>query len=355
MTQYNITVPHEIIAEEFFSCESGTAFTSCFENNCTPAYMPELLCFKIQAPAQSNLWNGQFYTTASLMITGRSRKGLPLVAFTHTKNPLNNAAKINETIALGLVNGAGMLSNHEFYKILEQQDDKTVFVLDYNTLYDSPRGEISLATALSHPFVIPFCGGQKYAEQYLKKYKQITQRYTINLTYGDDAYLRPLARLLYLSIDGSFDGLASIESSNNLLGLKTDRLFTSREKSTSNLPLETLIQLAQKYIAPIVLTQYEAELRDAYGTQHDATNYSADFPPPLPSRVLPPPSNSPPTPPLSSSRDLAQRDSRPPIPNALTTPGHLSTLHRIVPQGRPTTTLQSITSFGSEEKKKSWK
>ncbi len=346
MNQYKLRTSLEIIAQEFTAIEPGAAFTQCFEQKCTPAYMPELLHFKIDVSAESKLWQ-QWYTSASIIITGRSKKGNAVVAFVHTENPLNNSTKILETIALGLQNGAGMLPTYEFNKILEQQDNTNIFVIDYDSLYHYPIQEIPLDDALSHPFVIPFCGGKEIAAQYLKKYREVTTKNTITLQYGDDAQLRPLARLLYLAPGGSFDATASLESSNYLLGIKENTLFSSRTKSNSQYSIDDLLTLAQQYVPPIVLKQYEAQLRVLAGTQHSAKEYSPDFPPPLPTQTLPLPSRTLPAPePISQpnpSHELARQQPRPPISNALTHPS-LSALHRIVPLGKPTTNLQLVDS-----------
>src|SRR3989338_1828304 len=351
MTQYRMRASKEIIAQEFPGIEPGAAFTHCFEQKCTPAYMPELLRFKIDASAESNLWQ-QWYSSASIIITGRSKQGNAVIAFDHTQNPLNNSTKIRETIALGLQNGAGTLPIHEFYQILDNQDDTNIFVIDYNPLPHTHIQEIPLNDALTHPFVISFCGGKEIAQQYLQKYSQVTKKKTITISYRDDAHLRPLARLLYLADDSSFDAHATLESGNYLLGLKENTLFQSRTKSNSQnsqYSIDDLLALAKQYVAPIVLQQYEAQLRILAGTQHSAKEYSPDFPPPLPTKTLPLPSRTLPPPDSSSassnshrssSHDLVRQQPHPPISNALTNPSSLSPLHRLIPIGKPTTTFQ---------------
>src|SRR3989338_3725498 len=348
MTQYRMRASKEIIAQEFPGIEPGAAFTHCFEQKCTPAYMPELLRFKIDASAESNLWQ-QWYTSASIIITGRSKKGNAIIAFDHTQNPLNNSTKIRETIALGLQNGAGTLPIHEFYQILDHQDDTDIFVIDYNPLPHTHIQEIPLSSALTHPFVISFCGGKEIAQLYLQKYSQVTKKKTITISYRDDAHLRPLARLLYLDPCISFYAHATLESGNYLLGLKENTLFQSRTKSNSQYSIDDLLTLAQQYVPPIVLKQYEAQLRILAGTQHSAKEYSPDFPPPLPTQNLPLPSRPLPPPDSSSassnshrssSHDLVRQQPHSPISNALTNPSSLSPLHRIIPIGKPTTIFQ---------------
>ncbi len=346
MTQYKLRASQDIIAEEFTGSSPGAAFDQCLAQKCTPAYMPELLRFKIAASAESQLWK-QWYTSASAIITGRTKKGTSVVVFTHTQNQLNTSSKIKELITLGSRNGAGTLSTHEFYKMIEQQDNDKIFVVDYQTLYRSPSHEIDIHDALSHPFVIPFCGGRKYAEQYLKRYHDVTNQKTIMLRYGDDATIQPLARLLYLTPTGSFDGSASIESSNYLFGLKEDSLFSSRLKSNNTPSLEILLQLAQQYVPPIALKSYEAQLRLLCSSPQKSQEYSSDVPPPLPSRALPPPfpsSSSPSSTPSNSSLALAVLLQSPhPIydPSPSSSPS-LSTLHRLRMPGRPTTNLQLV-------------
>lgn len=358
---------HKIIAQDFTHFTPGTAFQQCITQNYTPAYMPELLRFKIAASPESNLWK-KWYTSGSIIITGISKKSTPVVAFVHKENSLNNERRIKETVAFGLHNGAGIIPNYEFYKILEQQDDQQIFVVDYNTLYKNHQHEINVEEALSHPFVIPFCGGKKNAKQYLKKYHEVTKQNTIKLMYGDDPHLQPLARLLYLTPNGSFDGSASLESSNCLLGLKEDTLFASRSQPKNQPSLESLLQLAKKYIPPVMLPQYEEELKTMSNhtpnqyNQPNQLSYSTDSPPPLPSSHTSRPSptsiqsnkllNSPHTlnapssskvipiralpSPQKTSNSLetttslkATNPNNPQTPQYITLESHLSTLHRL--------------------------
>lgn len=141
-------------------------------------YMPDLLNFRVSSDKDSTIWSN-WYLTPSIMITGKSKQGKPVVAYVHKNNWLfQNPEKIKNSIEnRTLINGAAVMPPHEFHKILDLEDGKTVFVRDYELFKNAHSGILSLDEALKHPQTIPFCGGVEIAEKYLLKHQKI---------YGDE-------------------------------------------------------------------------------------------------------------------------------------------------------------------------
>src|SRR3989344_5558178 len=82
----------------------------------------------------------------------------------------------------------------EFQRLLDLEDGKRVFVVDYGKLRDSKSGTLSIEQALEHPQIIPFLGGEARAEAYLQKHSKIYGD-RIGIWHGDYLGNNPVWRV----------------------------------------------------------------------------------------------------------------------------------------------------------------
>ena len=153
-------------------------------------FMPEIADAKIN---DDSLWR-EWYSSVSLRATGRTKQGTPVVVYAHVPNFYSNPENIRQAKAQGLINGAGVLPEDEFQRLLSLEG-QGVFVVDYKALKNSQSDVIPVERALEHPQVIPFLGGLERAERYLAKHKEIVGN-TIGVCHNDDLQEQPVARPL---------------------------------------------------------------------------------------------------------------------------------------------------------------
>ena len=192
---------------------------ACSDAGYQALFMPELAMARSDAEKYSALWN-KWFLTPSVRATGRTKAGNSIVVYAHVPTSLSNPANIRKLIGDNvLVNGAGLMKEDEFYSLIDQDGNGRVFVVDYNTLRSSTNGMIKVDDALRHPQTKPFLGGEKIAEAYLTKHKDVYGK-NICVWHSDDLKDSPMARLLcadsyyglsdynYLNSSGRFLGVA---------------------------------------------------------------------------------------------------------------------------------------------------
>lgn len=173
------------------------ALRACYNAQCEPLYMPQLVDARITASKESPVW--QWYTTPSVIVTGKTKQGNAVVVYAHVPNYFSKPNNVAKAVSRGLVNRAGRMPPKEFYKLLDQEDKENVFVVDHDALRNAPLGVIEVAQALEHPQVIPFLGGQARAEQYLQKHQQVYNTNKIVVQHSNDFFVdEPLGRVLFL-------------------------------------------------------------------------------------------------------------------------------------------------------------
>ncbi|MBI5398325.1 hypothetical protein HZB03_02575 [Candidatus Woesearchaeota archaeon] len=178
------------------------ALEACIEAKHTPLYMPEVVDERIAAAEDSPLFQN-WLTTPSVRVTGKSKGGNKVVVYGHVPNYFSNPSNIRKAREAGLRNGAGIMPEPEFYTLLDREDGKIVFVVDYDRLRKSNSDVISVDDALQHPQTIPFLGGKERAEQYLVKHKAVYSK-NIGIWHSDDLDEKPLGRLLFLGYYGNY-------------------------------------------------------------------------------------------------------------------------------------------------------
>ncbi len=163
----------------------------CLEQNYLPMFAPDAAYARTLADKNSEIWEKAFFT-ASVKVTGISKQGNPVDVYAHIPNYFRNPGNIRLSKNLGLVNGASVFPLAEFYNLLDVENNRDVFVVDHDKLMNSRSGLICTEEAIEHPQTIPFLGGEKRAELYLKKCNC-----PIKILFKDDLSTEPLARLLY--------------------------------------------------------------------------------------------------------------------------------------------------------------
>jgi len=220
-------------------------------------FMPEIADAKIN---DDSLWR-EWYSSVSLRATGRTKQGTPVVVYAHVPNFYSNPENIRQAKAQGLINGAGVLPEDEFQRLLSLEG-QGVFVVDYKALKNSQSDVIPVERALNHPQVIPFLGGQKRAEIYLAKHKEVVGN-KIGVWHNDDLQEQPVARPLFFG-DGYVDVLGAnggFDSDGHFLGVQ----LNDAEGIAKKVPrLEDILALAPDFVPKIAREEYEKRVRDLY-------------------------------------------------------------------------------------------
>lgn len=249
-----IMIPHRTMHEgrEFERLETNgieNALRDCQEAGYDPQFMPALADARIEAPGEARIWQ-PWYTTPSLRATGKTQQGNPVVVYAHVPNYFSNSDNITTAREAGLRNGAGRMPREEFQRLLDLKDDETVFVVDYNTLKNSPSDVIKVSNALKHPQTIPFLGGQERAESYLRRHEQVYQRKDIGIWHSDDLADEPMARVLALGVNNFDDGLNGNNDLNYLARFVGVRRGASAPENKGPTE-EQLCRIIGEYVAPV--------------------------------------------------------------------------------------------------------
>ncbi len=262
-------IKKHVEGRDFVSDTPGKALDDCVQAGFRALSVPEIIDLRINASADSHLWT-QWYTTASMRAVGYSKQGRAVIVYAHGDIYFKRGAVIRAAIGAGLENGAGVIPLNEFYAMLEREDGKSVFVVDYARVHETFTGELTIEKAVEHPLLVPFCGGEARARRYLQKCREMYGNY-VKILHDDDVMERPLARLLYLGNKGALDSLASLESENNCLGI---------EETRGGLPLQELLVLVQHYVPKVAQGQFLQEVQRFY-----PSGLNPEMPPPLPQRA----------------------------------------------------------------------
>ena len=201
MPEEIIQIPVTVQGREFYDGESTNglwqALKACKDARCRALFMPEFADVRINSPEDARIWQNCYYTP-SARVTGKTKQGSAVVAYAHVPNYFSNPENIRKTIySKKLVNGAGLMPDKEFQKLLKLEDGVNVFVVDHQKLKNSKYNDISVDDALEHPQTIPFLGGQERAEAYLKRHREVFGN-KIGIGHTDDLSDKgALGRLLF--------------------------------------------------------------------------------------------------------------------------------------------------------------
>ncbi|MBI5061556.1 MAG: hypothetical protein HZB67_04555 [Candidatus Aenigmarchaeota archaeon] len=251
------------------------ALAECIEANHTPFYMPQVVDARIGAAKDSPIIR-KWWTTPSVCVTGKSKGGHKVVVYAHVPNYFSDPANIKTARKAGLRNGAGIMPELEFYALLDREDNRTVFVVDYATLRATPASVVNaVSKAHKHPQTIPFLGGKERAEQYLATHAEVYGS-RIVIWHSDDLDENPRGRLLFLGDDGDSLGLIcsnSLDHRGRFLGMgATERrengLVREAHARNGTAPdLEAVLGKLDHLLAPAIRDRAREELAPLYRKQ----------------------------------------------------------------------------------------
>lgn len=257
----NFKMPKEL--KEFYYSNLTTALENCLEAGYKPMFMPELADARINGKAAWDKW----YSTPSVRATGITKQGSKVVVYAHIDNPFSNPANIRKNVEQGLVNGAGIMLQDDFQKLLDAEDNKRVFVLDYNTLKNSGSGVVSIDSALEHPQTIPFLGGRDRAEAYLAKYKEAYNTDKIGVWHSDDLKDSPMGRLIFAgSVDsGGLNGNGGLSVGGRFLGVRNKKVCEADTQKIVMPNLDKILKYSRTFVPKYAQREYEKGLRELMG------------------------------------------------------------------------------------------
>ena len=183
-------------------------------------FMSELVDARILSDEGSVFWQKGF-NSQSVVVTGRTKGGSAVVVYGHVPSYFSDPANIRRSKERSLEDGAGYFPQKEFDRLLDLEDSKGVFVVDYERLKSSVSGVIGVSEALDHPMVVPFLGGQERAELYLRRHEQVVGS-MIGVYHVDDLRDTPVGRLLLVNSsngNGGLDGCGDLYKYGRFVGV----------------------------------------------------------------------------------------------------------------------------------------
>lgn len=198
----------------FYEDSVKEALVKMIRGKYRPLFAPEEVQHRIYS--LNGEWRN-YCTTGSIKATGRTKKGTPVVLYVHAHHPLLNLETLK---SLKPDEDEAPISQREFLKLLDMEDGKRVFAVDYGALKGAPSDKMSLSEALKHPQTIPFLGGKDLAEAYLEKYVVRTKydkNNLISVIHSDDLgkTQTPQARFLFFDTGIECGSLNALEGMNS--------------------------------------------------------------------------------------------------------------------------------------------
>ena len=276
MAEDTIQIPIMVEAIPFETLELNgveKALAKCQDAGYSALFAPQVADGRILAPQDSYIVQNGF-TTQSIRVTGRTKRGKTVVVYGHVPNYFSAPANIKKARAEGLVNGAGRMPQKEFYHLLDLEDGSNVFVVDYNALRNAVSGIVQLNDAMKHPQTIPFLGGEDRAEKYLEKHGLVYGK-NIGIWHSDDLGDVPQGRLLVLGDDyddcgSGLYGFCNLDGNARFAGvlaaeppIQVNAREAPRENGAAP-DLENILGRLTHLLAPAVIDQARAELAQLY-------------------------------------------------------------------------------------------
>lgn len=183
------------------------ALEDCYEANCRPAYMPELVRERIVRDLSDDIWNN-WWTSASLLASGQTKQGSHVKIVAHIPHAFIELAALKDVFNNDrLIGGAGEYPEEDFHHkvALAEKGEAGLYLIPEERLERFKSGLYSLDSALEHPLAIPIMGvSESEAEKYLSKHKKKFGS-EIGIWYASDSAEKPLGRLVFFGLDyGNF-------------------------------------------------------------------------------------------------------------------------------------------------------
>lgn len=196
MLETCIITQNFIDGKEFYADSIEENLEKCEKEGYEALLMPTIVDTRIGSPADSVVWQ-RGYMSTSLKATGKTKQGNAIVIYAHIPNYFSKPENVREAKQKGLIKGSGIMPEEEFKRLLDLEDEKNVFVRDYDVIKNSSSGFITIQEALKHPLTIPLFQGRKRAEVYLKRHEEVYGQ-KINIWHSDTLIDQPLGRLLFI-------------------------------------------------------------------------------------------------------------------------------------------------------------
>jgi len=257
------------VIKEFHDEESiATPLENCQESGYKPMFIPELVDARMKSKVDWFKW----YTTPSVRATGKTRQGNTVVVYAHIPNYFSNPSNIRkaieeESFEIGDFDPhAGIMPQKEFQKLVDAEDNKRVFVVDYDKLTETGPfcyflSEIS--EALENPRTIPFFGGRDRAEKYITKYTETYGRDSIMMgsLFHDNLMEQPVGRLLFLGGNSAygFDDSLYVGGHNRFLGVRSG---DARKINAPN--LDEMLKYSKNFVPKTKFLEFQQGLKQLY-------------------------------------------------------------------------------------------
>lgn len=254
--QSKILIPISVVrkGKEFYTTSVAEALRACQQEGYEALFAPLIAQARIaaaenkdkEAVLQEIIWQ-KWWDTASVIATGKTKAGKAVVAVGHVPNYLSNPDNIEAALNQGLVNGAGILPQDGFDRLLGMEDGKTVFVIDYDAVVRAGSGIMTLAKAEKHPLAVPFVGAKSTLDAYLATHKRVIGE-KIGVGYKEAVGAVPVGRLLAFGDDftdvlGFLFGDDLLDYFGRFVGVRQGAEGATPQKQAERSPLEALVGL----------------------------------------------------------------------------------------------------------------
>ena len=180
----------------FYDKRIDNALAECYKAGCNPLFMPDLILSRLDSDLESKIWDKNFayFDTASVRGIGKTKSGLKVVVYAHIPTMLSNPKILSSYILNREVTTCPddircysvNVPKEEFHRILDLEDNQTVFVLDYSKFSKMSHGNMRLSKMLKHPVTVPYLGvGKERAEEYLEKHVKVYCKVGIGFADGE--------------------------------------------------------------------------------------------------------------------------------------------------------------------------
>jgi hypothetical protein len=145
-----------------------------------------------------------------------------------------------------------------------------VFIVDYGTLRKSKSEIIPVGSALEHPMVVPFLGGQKRAEAYLKRHEEV---YGSNIGVGhfdDFSEDSALARLLVVGNYYDLGGDILLSSYGRFRGVRNVTAEGGSQKTSSGSKgivrpsLDEILRVSKPHLSKTSWNEFKEDISKLY-------------------------------------------------------------------------------------------
>ena len=231
-----------------------------------PVYMPGVIDGRNAYSPNEAPVNWRWLTTPSIKATGKTKAGTPIVVYAHVPNHFSNPDNIATAVGQGLVNGAGIMPQYEFQRLVELAEEQQgkpnqrVFLADYKALKRAPSDGVAVNNALKHPQTIPFLGGRARAEQYLPRHEKFLGK-QIGIWHVDDLTEQAsIGRVLRVGFDyySAFFAGDSLSAVARFVGVPR-----GAEGAAPQMGLEQTISTLNGLLAPAVVEAARQRLKEA--------------------------------------------------------------------------------------------